>query len=261
MSARTRLVGALALLAVLSLAPVDAGAETFAVPRLTGPVVDQAGFLSAGAERQLTDALMRLKAQGGGTEIAVLTVDDLGGQTIEQASIQVVDRWKLGSSAHDNGVLLMVAKAERRIRIEVGQGLEGNLPDAHAKRIVDETMVPLFRAGSPEQAILLGVYQIAQRTNPDLDLTTIFGAESTHWKKARRGGGGWGALIPLMFIVFFLMAGRGRGRRGRPGSVATGVLLGTMLGGRRGGLPGGSRGGSFGGGGGGFSGGGASGGW
>lgn len=252
----------LALLAGLTALPGGALAGAFAVPSLTGPVVDQGGFLSAGAEQQLAAALMKLKAQGGGTEVAVLTVPDLGGLTIEQASIQVVDQWKLGSATKDNGVLLMVARDERSVRIEVGQGLEGSLPDAYAKRIVDETMVPLLRSGNAEQAILLGAYQIAQRTSPDLDLATIFGAESTHWKKRQRGGGGWGALIPLIFILFFIFAGRGRGRGGRAGSLATGLLVGSMLGGGRGGRGGfRSGGGSFGGGGGGFSGGGASGGW
>jgi len=254
---------ALALLASLSALPGGALAGPFAVPRLTGPVVDQGEFLSAPAEQQLAAALVNLKAQGGGVEIAVLTVPDLGGLTIEQASIQVVDQWKLGSATADNGVLLMVARDERTVRIEVGQGLEGALPDAYAKRIVDETMVPLFRSGNAEQAILLGVYQVAQRTNPDLNLDAIFGADSPHWaKRQRSGGGGLGALIPLIFIVLFIVAGRGRRRGGGLGGVGTGVLLGSMLGGGRGGRGGfRSGGGSFGGGGGGFSGGGASGGW
>jgi uncharacterized protein len=251
----------LALLASLSALPCAAGAEPFAVPRLSGPVVDLGGFLSAGAEQQLSGALVRLKAEGKGTEIAVLTVADLGGLTIEQASIQVVDAWKLGSAAKDNGVLLMVARDERQVRIEVGQGLEGDLPDAHAKRIVDETMVPLFRSGNAEQAILLGAYQVAERTNPGLALEPIFGAGSQKWgqRSRTRSPGGLGALIPLVFIVLFVVMGRGRGGRGRAGGLATGVLLGGMMGGRRGSYRGG--GGSFGGGGGGFSGGGASGGW
>ena len=146
----------------------------FDVPRLTGPVVDRAGMLSASAERQISHALQKLQQQPDGVQIAVLTVPDLGDETIEQASIQVTDTWQLGSEDSDKGVLLMVARAERRIRIEVGQGLEGDLPDALAKRIIDEAMTPLFRSGNVDQGILVGVFQIAQRVHPDLDLVPLF---------------------------------------------------------------------------------------
>lgn len=252
------------LLAGLCLMSGMAVAESFQVPRLTGPVVDNGGFLSPAAERQIAAALMTVKRKGGGTEIGVLTVPDLGGLTIEQASIQVADAWRLGSDAEDNGVLLLVAKKERRVRIEVGQGLEGVLTDAHSKRIIDETIVPLFRSGDTEQAILLGVYQVAKRTNPELDLKQIFGAQASQWKQQPRSRGrtGWGAIIPLIFILLFIFGGRGRGMGG---GLFTGLLLGSMMGGGRryggGGFGGGGFGGGGFGGGGGFSGGGASGGW
>lgn len=245
---------------------VSAGAAAaFQVPRLSGPVVDQGGFLSPAAARRISSYLTEIKRQSGGTEIAVLTVPELGGLTIEQASIRVVDEWKLGDAKADNGVLLMFSKAERRARIEVGQGLEGMLTDAHAKRIIDETIVPLFRAGNMEEGILLGIYQVAKRTNPELDLEQIFGAVSKGWDERPQSGGGFGALIPLIFILLLIFTGRGR--RGLAGGFLTGMLLGGLTGShhRRGGLSGGgfggfSGGGGFGGGGG-FSGGGASGGW
>jgi uncharacterized protein len=228
----------------------------FEVPRLTGPVVDRAGMLSAGAERQISSALQRLRQQPGGAQIAVLTVPDLGDETIEQASIQVVDAWQLGSEAGDNGILVMVAEAERRIRIEVGQGLEGDLPDAYAKRIIDEAMTPLFRSGNVEQGILIGVYQIAQRVHPDLDVAPLFqGGQRGDRQTSHRTRRGGASLIPLLFLGLLLFAGRGRG-----GGLLTGMLLGSMVGrGYGGGRFGG--GGGFGGRGGGFSGGGASGGW
>ncbi len=262
-----RIIRNTALLAVLCFPfAVAFAADGFTVPRLSGPVVDEGRLLSPAARRQITSALVEFKRQGGGIEIAVLTVKDLGGLTIEQASIQVADKWKLGSEAKDNGVLLLISKKERKVRIEVGQGLEGNLPDAHAKRIVDETIVPLFRAGNSEQGILLGVFQIAQRTNPDLNLKQIFGGGSRRWQKTTRRRGGIGGLIPVIFILFMLLGGRGR--RGGGGMLLTGLLLGG-LGGRRfggggfggGGFGGGGFGGGGFGGGGGFSGGGASGGW
>jgi uncharacterized protein len=260
---RQAIIGIVALLVGLCALIGSAVADTFQVPRLSGPVVDEGGFLSASAEQQIAAALTEIKRQGAGTEIDVLTVEDLGGLTIEQASIQVADQWQLGSADKDNGVLLMFAQKERRARIEVGQGLEGNLTDAHAKRIIDETIVPLFRSGNTDQGILLGVYQVAQRTNPELNLEQIFGAESTQWKKRQRsrGRGGFGFIIPIIFILLFIFGGRGRGRGGRGGGLFTGLLLGSMIGGGRGyGGGGGFGGGGFGGGGG-FSGGGASGGW
>jgi len=240
------------LLAVLAL-PLCA----FDVPRLTGPVVDRAGMLSAPAERQISSALQRLHQQPDGAQIAVLTVPDLGGETIEQASIQVVDAWQLGSEAGDKGILVMIAKDEHRIRIEVGQGLEGDLPDAYAKRIIDEAMTPLFRTGSVGEGILVGVYQIAQRVHPDLDVAPLFqGAQRRNWQTSHRNRRGGVSLIPLLFLGLLLFAGRGRG-----GGLLAGMLLGSMVGRGygRGGFGGG--GGGFGGGGGGFSGGGASGGW
>lgn len=240
------------LLAVLAL-PLCA----FDVPRLTGPVVDRAGMLSAAAERQISSALQRLHQQPGSAQIAVLTVPDLGDETIEEASIQVVDAWQLGSKAGDKGILVMVAKAERRIRIEVGQGLEGDLPDAYAKRIIDEAMTPLFRSGNVEQGILVGVYQIAQRVYPDLDVAALFqGGQRSDWRTSHRTRRGGVTLIPMLFLGLLLFAGRRRG-----GGLLTGMLLGSMVGRGYGGGGFGGGGGGFSGGGGGFSGGGASGGW
>ena len=251
-----RILPLLLLLLVVPSAPVHA----FEVPPLTGPVVDAAGMLSAATQRQIADALRRIR-DAKGSQIAVLTVPDMDGLSIEQASIQVVDAWKLGSKEKDDGVLLMVANKERRIRIEVGQGLEGDLPDAYAKRIIDESMTPLFRSGNPDQGILVGVFQIAQRANPQLEVEAFFAAGSREWRtKHRRSRGGPG-FIPILVLVFLLLAGRGA-RGGMFGGLLGGMLLGGMIGrGYGSGSSGGGFGGGFGGGGGGFSGGGASGGW
>ena len=250
----------LALALALACAPA---ARAFEVPPLTGPVVDRAGLLSASAEQQIGDALRRLRDAGGagkGVQIAVLTVPGLDGAPIEQASIQVVDAWQLGTASGDNGVLLMVARDDRKIRIEVGQGLEGDLPDAHAKRIIDESMVPLFAAGNAEQGILVGVFQIAQRTNPDLDVESFFAGGERDWHSSRRPSRGIPALIPILFLLFLLFAGR-RAGGGFLGGLLGGMVLGGLAGRGHGGGGFGGGGSGFRGGGGGFSGGGASGGW
>lgn len=224
-------------------------------------------MLSPKVARQIRSAVIQLK-KNTGTEIAVLTLKNLEGLSIEQASIQVVDHWKLGSAEKDNGVLLLIAQEERQIRIEVGRGLEGNLTDAYSKRIISEIMVPLFRSGDVNKGVLLGVLQIAQRAHPDIDVSQLFGTSAQQWTREKRQGRGF-SFVSLFFLLLVLSSLFGGGRRGGGMSyLLTGILLGGMGGGRRYGGGGfGSGGGSFGGGGGsfggggGFSGGGASGGW
>ncbi len=241
-------------LALAWLVACHASAAEFEVPALRSAVTDQAGILSPATRQQLESALQQIQSVGG-TQLAVLTLPDLAGLTIEQASIRVVDAWKLGSKSADKGVLLLVARDERKVRIEVGQGLEGTLTDAYSKRIIDETITPLFRQGDMNGGVIMGVYQIARITNPDVDLRPYLEGQLRQ-RRSGRARSPWqtlfGALLlvavfstrrgflPLMFLGGMGMAGYGA-RRG--------------LGGFGGG------GGGFGGGGGGFSGGGASGGW
>lgn len=246
----------LRLLVALSASLFVAIALGFTVPPLEGAVNDGAGLIPAKAENALENALAGFRAKGG-AHIVVLTVENLQGETIEQASIQVTDRWKIGGGTEDNGVLLMVAKEERKVRIEVGQGLEGDLTDAHSMRIIDQFILPLFRQGDFAKGIFLGVLQIAGKTNPDIELFPDSG--STAWKKQSERSFRVKDLIWIaVFILFFIFGGR---------SPLFAFLLGSSLGRHRsyggwgGGGFGGRGGGGFRGGGGGFSGGGASGGW
>lgn len=232
-------------------------ATDFKVPALSGPVVDQANMLSPSFRRQLTRSLYELRKAGDGDilELAVLTVPNLGGLPIEQASIQVADAWKLGSAKGDYGLLLMIAEKERKIRIEVGQGLEGSVTDAFSMQVID-SMTPLFRSGRIDEGILLGVMSLAQKALPDKDISAIFGGQSNNeWEQESNHRSGLGFIPIILFTLIFLLGGRGT----RRGLLAAFILGG--MGGRRGGGGGGFGGGSFGGGGGGFSGGGASGGW
>ncbi len=173
-----------------------------------------------------------------------------------------MDAWKLGGEEADNGVLLLLARDERRVRIEVGQGLEGDLTDAYAKRIVDEAMTPLFKSGDFDAGVTVGVYQIARVTNPGVDLRPYLeGGLRARRPTRRRGGAGQSLMFLFLGIPLLLMRGLGMGRYGRRrGAYILGAgALGAGLGGRGG--FGGEGFGGFGGGGGGFSGGGASGGW
>ncbi|MEN9835559.1 MAG: hypothetical protein RL011_1752, partial [Pseudomonadota bacterium] len=154
------------LFGLLALAPALVAAPQFVVPPLSAPVVDAAQILAPQTVQRLGVVLRTLRDQGG-SQVAVLTVPELGGLTIEQASIQVADAWKLGSATKDNGVLLMIAAAERAVRIEVGQGLEGQLTDAHSRRIIDRVMLPYFKNGDYDSGVIAGVVAILQHSDPD----------------------------------------------------------------------------------------------
>jgi uncharacterized protein len=127
-----------------------------AVPPLSGRVVDQTGTLTASDMSALTARLKDLEARKG-SQLAVLIVPTTAPESIEQYSIRVAEAWKIGRKKIDDGVLLVVAKNDHKVRIEVGYGLEGALTDVTAKRIIDETVVPMFRSGDFAGGISLGV--------------------------------------------------------------------------------------------------------
>ncbi|PKN46816.1 MAG: methanol dehydrogenase [Deltaproteobacteria bacterium HGW-Deltaproteobacteria-17] len=234
-----------------------ASAKPFAVPDLTGPVVDRAGMLSEPARARLTAALTGLW-EGGGSQIAVLTVPDLGGESIEQASIRVTDVWKLGTKKGDNGVLFLIARDDRKLRIEVGQGLEGQLTDAHSRRILDDTVTPHFKAGNFDAGVMAGVRAIVALTDPGVDSSAWFEGAIPPTPRHRKSPVPPGLIILFFLVLFGVVAslgGRGSGR----GSGRGGGGFWIAGGGGGGGFSGG--GGGFSGGGGGFSGGGASGSW
>jgi uncharacterized protein len=130
-----------------------------AVPPLSGRVVDQTGTLSSGDVASLTQTLKNLEARKG-SQVAVLIVPTTAPETIEQFSIRVAEAWKIGRKKIDDGALLVVAKNDRKLRIEVGYGLEGALNDATAKRIIDEVITPRFRNGDFAGGISAGVGRI-----------------------------------------------------------------------------------------------------
>ncbi len=201
------------------------------VPPLYNPVVDQAGILSSEVESKLNGLLKSVK----NFQMAILTVESLEDESLEGYSIKVADTWKLGTKEKDNGLLLLVSVADRKMRLEVGQGLEGDIPDAMAGRIIDG-MKPYFKASDYNRGILFAVSTVFNR----------LGAESgIKVSRKRESQGGFFPII--MFILFIFLFRRN-------------PLLGLLIlsgSGRRGG--GGF--GGFSGGGGGFSGGGASGSW
>ena len=246
--------------------PTIARAAEFQVPALTGAVVDDANVLSDDVRAVLENGLRQLRDQGG-SQITVLTLPSLGGLEIEQASIRVTDAWKLGGAKTDNGVLLLIAPAEHKVRIEVGQGLEGSLTDALSNRIVRDTIIPYLKKDDYSGGALQGVAAIIEKTDPTVDVASLFGRVRRGSGNDPHGRGGfpWILVVFGVFILSSLFRGGGGGGRMSPwGAAAIGYGLGSLGGGRSSGGWGGGGGGGGGGwsgGGGGFSGGGASGGW
>jgi uncharacterized protein len=194
-----------------------------AVPPLTGRVVDQTRTLSSGDIASLTQTLRDLEARKG-SQVAVLIVPTTAPETIEQFSIRVAEAWKVGRKKIDDGAILVVAKDDRKLRIEVGYGLEGVLNDVTAKRIIDEVITPKFRSGDFAGGISAGVDRIIRV----IDGETLPAPAPA----ARQAPGLLSHIDPLNpFVLFgiFVMGAILRTTLGRLiGSVATGGVVGAL---------------------------------
>jgi len=268
---------------VLLLASGSLRAELVAVPALQHRVTDLTQTLSAEQQSQLEAKLAAFEQQKG-SQIAVLIVPTTQPEAIEQYSIRVVDSWKLGREKQDDGVLVLVAKNDRKMRIEVGYGLEGAIPDLIAKRIVTEIMVPSFRQGDFYGGINHAIEQI---------IKLIAGEQLPAPQQSSPNGDRFMSVLYVVLIAAFVVGGILRAIFGKfVGGVLNGGIIGLLIwvfggglvvaivlaiiaffltfagvaglghmGGMGGGGYSGGSGGWSGGGGGGFGGGGASGSW
>lgn len=253
-----------------------------AVPELSRRVTDLTATLDAGQVAALEGKLAAFEAQKG-SQIAVLIVPTTQPEDIAQFGIRVAEQWKIGREKIDDGVILIVARDDRKLRLEVGYGLEGAIPDAIAKRVIAETITPYFKADDYYGGIDAGVQQLMrliegeQLPTPSASVgggddgpfvILIVGGIVAGWLLsmlmsrpaaggiAALGSGAVGAMLlgftpVLLFIALFVFAGVASGFRHGGGWSSGGG----------GGFGGGGGGGSWGGGGGGFGGGGASGSW
>jgi uncharacterized protein len=167
-----------AVLLALSLVWSFAASADVAVPRLTGPVVDQTDTLHDGDIALLSVRLKDLEKRKG-SQIAVLIVPTTAPETIEQYSIRVAEAWKIGRKKIDDGALLVVAKDDHHLRIEVGYGLEGSLTDVTAHRIIDEVITPKFKAGDFAGGISDGI----DRMIKVIDGEKLPAPEPPHWQE------------------------------------------------------------------------------
>jgi uncharacterized protein len=227
------------------------------VPTIRAHVTDSAGVLSKGAAQSLEQTLSTYAKQTG-HQFAFVSIGTLDGQPLEEFSLRVAEAAKLGNDERDDGLVLLVVKADRKMRIEVGYGLEGAIPDALAARIIRDQMTPAFRAGEFDGGVA---------TAMDTLMRAAQGEAVQVGPPEKQGRPWWSVLLRFfpMFLVIgiFLFSGfassrgGGTGRGGRGGRYYGGFGGGGFGGG---GFSGGG-GGGFSGGGGGFGGGGSSGGW
>jgi len=208
-----------ASLLALLLCWAGAALALVAVPPLTGRVVDQTGTLSAADVDSLTQTLKDLETRKG-SQIAVLIVPTTDGEAIEQFSLRVAEAWKIGRKKIDDGALLVIAKNDRRLRIEVGYGLEGALTDATTKRIIDEDITPKFKAGDFGGGVAAGVDRMVRIVNGE----KLPEPEPPHWQDSQSFDPS--ALFnPFLIIPAIFFGGLLRSLLGRLlGSVAAGAL-------------------------------------
>jgi uncharacterized protein len=191
-----------------------------AVPPLTGRVVDQTGTLTSGDIASLTQTLKDLETRKG-SQIAVLIVPTTGPESIEQYSIRAAEAWKIGRKKIDDGALLVVAKNDRHLRIEVGYGLEGALTDVTSKRIIDEEITPKFKSGDFSGGISAGVDRMIRV----IDGEKLPAPEPPHWQSPAQFDV-TDLFNPFLIIPVLLFGGVVRSLLGRlVGSVATGGLV------------------------------------
>lgn len=248
-----------ALAAMFTLIGATCFAADLKFPALTGRVVDDAGILSASTKSEL-DAMLAQHEHSTGNQVVVVTLDSLQGHSIEDYGYQLGRYWGIGQKGKNNGAILIVAPHERKVRIEVGYGLEGQLTDASSRVIIENYITPQFRSGDFNAGVLAGTAAILRTLGDDAaaNITNAPGNVEPPSVNDASQLSPSAEIILLIFFVFVLFLAM-RNRRRLPYLVRSGGPYSGWGGGPFGG--GSSDGGGFSGGGGSFGGGGASGGW
>jgi uncharacterized protein len=222
----TAMNAARASLLALLLCWAFAALADVAVPPLSGRVVDQTGTLSGGDIDSLTQSLKALELRKG-SQVAVLIVPTTQPETIEQYSIRVAEAWKIGRRKIDDGALLVVAKNDHKLRIEVGYGLEGSLTDVTSRRIIDEVITPRFRSGDFAGGISAGVARIIGVI--DGETLPAPAPEASHGQDFDDWIGFFNPLNPFVIIGYLAIGAILRHTLGRLiGSAATGGVIGAL---------------------------------
>jgi uncharacterized protein len=186
------------------------------VPKLKGRVNDYADMLSPSTERQLDAALAEFERTDS-TQIVVLTVPSLEGDSLEGFSIRVAENWKIGQKGLDNGAILLISKNDRKLRIEVGYGLEGKMTDLMAGRIIRDVITPRFRSGRYDQGVIDGVQAMIQLTRGEFEAASEI-------QPGGNDGPDYQGFLSISLVFLFLINVLGRVRRVL-GALAGGLLF------------------------------------
>ena len=184
-------------------------AQELDLPALSGRVVDRAELLDTQAEARLT-GMLAAHEKASGEQVVVVTVPDLQGRSIEEFGVELGRAWGIGEKGKDTGALLIVARDDRRVRIEVGYGLEGRLTDAQSSVIINRIITPAFREGDFTRGITDGAAAIIQVLGGDPLRTDLRPAMPMHAQEP----GGFGILGFFLMLVAIFVIGGGRGGRG-----------------------------------------------
>ncbi len=190
-------------------------AAALEVPKLQGRVNDLAGLISRGTEVELERQMAELESSDS-TQLVILTIASLEGEVLEEYSIRVAEEWGIGQKGYDNGALLLVSKNDHEVRLEVGYGLEGNLTDLLAGRIIDNEILPNFSAGRFDAGFLKGIEAVT---------AAVKGEYKAEAKPSSRAGSvrSGRSLMPF-FIIFIVVAMLGSKKR-IFGGLAGAVLI------------------------------------
>jgi uncharacterized protein len=228
-------------------------AQELKLPDLNRPVIDLAGLLTASQVQDLGNNIRELH-EGGGPQVGIFIADELQGFAVEDFSIRLAEKWQLGKAKNDNGLIILVAVKERKMRIEVGGGIEGDVTDLEASRWIQNILTPSFRSQNYAGGLKTVLFEVAKKFD-----ITLSGKPLA--RRVRRSGRELSpisslVIVVLFFVIFPLINRMRGGSRGFSGGYGGG---GWSSGGGSSWSSGGGS--SWGGGGGGFSGGGASGDW
>ncbi len=197
----------------------------YSLPKATGFVNDNAQMLTSQTKQNLENKLSLFEASTT-NEITVVTIKSLEGDTVENFAVKLFEEWKIGKAKQDNGILFLISRDDHKMRIEVGYGLEGALPDAKSSRILNQVVTPLFKEGSYDEGILRGVDEIINATKDEN--YNISGSSSS--KSSKGTFDFWVFVIifasqAVMFIVSILS----RSKSWWAGGVIGGVLGGAFM--------------------------------
>ena len=204
-----------AVLAAVALCLAAMAASALDVPALKGRVNDYAHMLNPSTAGQLEAVLADLERTDS-TQIVVATIETLDGDSLEDFSIRLAEQWQIGQQGTDNGAILLIVKKERKIRIEVGYGLEGKMTDLISGRIIRDVITPQFKMGNFDQGIVNGVGAMIQTVRGEYQST---GQPTTGARRSKKGSPGMVGLIAFLFLINIV----GRLKRGL-GVAAGGVL-------------------------------------